>query len=310
MIELRNITKKYGERTVLNKISFEVKKGDILGFLGPNGAGKTTTMRIITGYLSATDGDVIVNGFDIKKDPIRVKSAIGYLPELAPAYPEMTVLNYLRFMAGIKGLHGNAVNSAIERVLNQASLDRVKERIIGNLSRGYKQRVGIAQALLSDPPILILDEPTVGLDPEQIIEIRNLIKELGKDHTIILSTHILPEVTVTCNRVIIINDGRLLTNGDYNLSPLALQGDKFYRLITTKTDSSIIDLIKSIPEVKDVNKQDNTITIKTTSDFKSPELITEKVFKAGYGIVEFSVRTINLEDEYIRLISQDRGGIQ
>lgn len=310
MIELRNITKKYGERIVLNNISFKVEKGEVLGFLGPNGAGKTTTMRIITGYLSPTEGDVLVNGFDIKKNPINVKSAIGYLPELAPAYPEMTVLNYLRFMAGIKGLYKAKLNSAIDRVITQTNLTNVTNRIIGNLSRGYKQRVGIAQALLNDPPILILDEPTVGLDPEQIIEIRNLIRELGKDHTIILSTHILPEVTVTCNRVIIINDGKLLTNGNYELSFGSLQGNKSYRLITTKPDANIIELLNSIPGIKGVNKENELFMISVNNDFNSPEAITEKVFKAGYGIVEFSQKTINLEEEYIRLISQDRGGVK
>jgi ABC-2 type transport system ATP-binding protein len=310
MIELNKITKRYGDRTVLNGISLKIEKGDVLGFLGPNGAGKTTTMRIITGYLSPSGGDVTVNGYDIRKDPIKVKSSIGYLPELAPAYPEMTVLGYFRFMAGIKGLFGAPMDSALERVIKQANLDKVKERIIGNLSRGYRQRVGIAQALLSDPPILILDEPTVGLDPEQIIEIRNLIKELGKDHTIILSTHILPEVTVTCNRVVIINDGRLLSGGDYNLSQVDLHGDKVYRLVTTQTDNSIVGLLESISGIKDVMKENNTFTIKTNADFKVPELITDKIFKAGYGISEFSSRAVNLEDEYIRLISQDRGGVQ
>ncbi len=310
MIELNKITKRYGDRTVLNGISLKIEKGGVLGFLGPNGAGKTTTMRIITGYLSPSGGDVTVNGYDIRKDPIKVKSSIGYLPELAPAYPEMTVLGYFRFMAGIKGLFGAPMDSAIERVIKQANLDKVKERIIGNLSRGYRQRVGIAQALLSDPPILILDEPTVGLDPEQIIEIRNLIKELGKDHTIILSTHILPEVTVTCNRVVIINDGRLLSGGDYNLSQVDLHGDKVYRLVTTQTDNSIVGLLESISGIKDVMKENNTFTIKTNADFKAPELITDKIFKAGYGISEFSSRAVNLEDEYIRLISQDRGGVQ
>jgi ABC-2 type transport system ATP-binding protein len=310
MIELKKITKTYGERTVLNSVSFKVEKGEVLGFLGPNGAGKTTTMRIITGYLAPSEGEVTVNGYDIKKDPLKVKGAIGYLPELAPAYPEMTVLGYFRFMAGIKGLSGTVMGSAMEKVIQQTNLDKVKDRIIGNLSRGYRQRVGIAQALLSDPPILILDEPTVGLDPEQIIEIRNLIKELGKDHTIILSTHILPEVTVTCTRVVIINDGRLLSGGDYNMFRVELHGDKVYRLVTAREDNGIAGLLKSIPGIKEVKKENNTYTIRINSDFKTPELITDAVFRAGYGVAEFSSGAVNLEDEYIRLISQDRGGVQ
>ncbi len=310
MIELKNITKKYGERTVLNNVSFKVEKGEVLGFLGPNGAGKTTTMRIITGYISPSSGDVIVNGHDIKKEPVKVKGVIGYLPELAPAYPEMTVLGYLRFMAGVKGLTGTAVASAVEHAIKQTNIDRVKHRIIGNLSRGYRQRVGIAQSLLSDPPILILDEPTVGLDPEQIIEIRNLIRELGKDHTIILSTHILPEVAVICNRVIVINDGRLLTGGDYNMLSGNFYKEKSYRLITAGADDRVVDLLKSVSGIKDVQRQGNGFEIMTDSGFKNPEVITDAIFKAGYGIKEFSSETASLEDVYIRLLSRDRGGVQ
>lgn len=310
MIELKNVTKKYGDRTVLNNISFNVEKSEVLGFLGPNGAGKTTTMRIITGYLSPSSGEVIVDGHDISKEPVQVRSIIGYLPELAPAYPEMTVLGYLKFMAGIKGLSGQDVKKAIDRVVQQMSLDKVKDRIIGNLSRGYRQRVGIAQALLSNPPILILDEPTVGLDPEQIIEIRNLIKELGKDHTIIISTHILPEVTVTCNRVLVINDGKLLAGGDYNMLSENVYRDRAYRLVTTKSDDRISTLIKPIKGIKDVEKQGDGFEIKIDDDFKNPELITDAVFKAGYSVIEFSSMTVSLEDVYIKLISQDRGGVQ
>ncbi len=310
MIELNHITKRYGERTVLNNVSFKVDKGDVLGFLGPNGAGKTTTMRIITGYLAPSDGEVTVNGYDVKKDPIRVKSSIGYLPELAPAYPEMTVAGYLEFMAGIRGLSGAAIERALERVVQQTNLGKVRERIIGNLSRGYRQRVGIAQALISDPPILILDEPTVGLDPEQIIEIRNLIRELGKDHTIILSTHILPEVTVTCNRVIIINDGRLLGGSDYTLSPSALHDEKVYRLVTARTDDGVLRLLEAVPGIKTVAREKDAFTITVNQDFEKPEVVTDAVFKAGYGVSEFSSRAMNLEDEYIRLISQDRGDVQ
>jgi len=310
MIELKNVTKTYGERTVLNSISFKVEKGEVLGFLGPNGAGKTTTMRIITGYLSPSAGDVIVHEYDIKKEPVKVKSMIGYLPELAPAYPEMTILSFLKFMAGIKGLSGIEKKSAVERVIDQTNLIKVSNRLIGNLSRGYRQRVGIAQALLNDPPILILDEPTVGLDPEQIIEIRNLIKELGGDHTIILSTHILPEVTVTCSRVIIINDGRLLTDGNYGALSDNLYGGKVYYLIVAGKDDKITELLKTLAGIKDVKEQDNGFAITVDDGFKNPELITNTIFKAGYGIIEFSSRVVSLEDVYIKLISRDRGGVQ
>ncbi len=310
MIELKNITKKYGDRTVLNGISFTVEKGEVLGFLGPNGAGKTTTMRIITGYLSPTSGEVVVDGYDLRKEPVRVRSIIGYLPELAPAYPEMTVLGYLKFMAGIKGLSGQYGKNAIDRVVQQIGLERVKDRLVGNLSRGYRQRVGIAQALLSNPSILILDEPTVGLDPEQIIEIRNLIRELGKDHTIILSTHVLPEVTVTCNRVLVINDGRLLAGGDYNMLSDDIYRERTYRLVTGKQDDGVVRLLKSIDGIKDVERQDDGLAITVDTGFKGPERITDAVLKAGYPIVEFSSKVVSLEEVYIKLLSQDRGGIQ
>ncbi|MCL4558830.1 MAG: ABC transporter ATP-binding protein [Deltaproteobacteria bacterium] len=310
MIELKGITKKYGDRTVLNSISFRVEKGEVLGFLGPNGAGKTTTMRIITGYLSPTMGEVMVEGYDIKKEPVRVRSIIGYLPELAPAYPEMTVLGYLKFMAGIKGLSGRYSKDAIDRVIQRISLDKVKDRIIGNLSRGYRQRVGIAQALLSNPSILILDEPTVGLDPEQIIEIRNLIRELGSDHTIILSTHVLPEVTVTCNRVLVINDGKLLAGGDYNMLSDDIYRERTYRLVTTRLDDGVVRLIESIDGIKAVERHDDGFTITIDTGFKNPEVITDAVFKAGYSVAEFSSKRVSLEDVYIKLLSHDRGGIQ
>lgn len=310
MIELKNITKKYGNRTVLNNISFKVEKNEVLGFLGPNGAGKTTTMRIITGYLSPLSGDVMVDGYDIKKASVPIRSLIGYLPELAPAYQEMTVTGYLKFIAEIKGLSGADIKKATDNVVEQISLDKVSDRIIGNLSRGYRQRTGIAQALLNDPPILILDEPTVGLDPEQIIEIRNLIKELGKNHTIILSTHILPEVTVTCNRVLVINDGKLLAGGDYNMLSDTIYGEKMYRLVTTKPDDRIPPLIRSIEGIKRVETDNGGFVINMESSFKNPELITDAVFKAGYSIVEFSSRTVSLEEVYMKLISQDRGGLQ
>ncbi len=310
MIELKNVVKKYGERVILHGISFSVEKGEVLGFLGPNGAGKTTTMRIITGYLSASSGDVVVDGYNVRQYPNKVKGIIGYLPELAPAYHEMTVLGYLKFMAGIKGVPGNMVNSALQRVISQSHVENVKDRLIGNLSRGYRQRVGIAQALLNDPKILILDEPTVGLDPEQIIEIRNLINDLGKDHTIILSTHILPEVAITCTRVLVINDGKLLTHESFDNLSKKLQDEKVFSLIPTRIDDKMIASLKTIEKVISVTTVDREISIKTENGFDKPELISEAVFKSGGNIIKFAPETFNMEDIYIKLISQDRGGAQ
>ena len=210
MISVENITKHFPAKTAIEGMSFTVEKGEILGFLGPNGAGKTTTMRIITGYMPPTGGTVRVDGFDVGDNPIECRKRIGYLPENPPLYTEMTVRAYLRFVGKIKGVASARLASEVERVMDTANITDVQERIIAKLSKGYKQRVGIAQALLNDPPILILDEPTIGLDPKQIHEVRELIKELAGNHTVILSTHILPEVEQTCNRVIIIDHGKIV----------------------------------------------------------------------------------------------------
>ena len=210
MIEVKNLTKRYGTNTALNNVSFTVEEGTIVGFLGPNGAGKSTTMNIITGYLSATSGSVTVQGKNTLENPNEVKKLIGYLPELPPLYMDMTVKEYLNFMYELKGVKLDR-KQHIGEICRLTKIDNVYTRLIGNLSKGYKQRVGIAQALLGNPPVLILDEPTVGLDPKQIIEIRNLIKSLGRNHTIILSSHILPEVQAVCERVIVMNNGCLVT---------------------------------------------------------------------------------------------------
>lgn len=210
MITISNLTKKYGDKTALCDVSFEVKDGEVLGFLGPNGAGKSTTMNIITGYISYTDGTVLVDGYDILENPMEVKKRIGYLPEIPPLYPDMTVIEYLEFVYDLKKIKTEDKASHIQDIIQLVKLDDVKGRKIGNLSKGYRQRVGLAGALTGDPDVLILDEPTVGLDPKQIIEIRNVIKELGKKKTIILSSHILSEISAVCDRVIIINNGKLV----------------------------------------------------------------------------------------------------
>jgi ABC-2 type transport system ATP-binding protein len=213
MIEVQNLTKRYGEITAVNNLSFEVKKGEVLGFLGPNGAGKTTTMRILTGFLPATSGIVKVAGYDIMQQPMEVKRRIGYLPENPPLYTDMTVRSYLKFVGKIKGVLSADLNGRIDWALQKCGLVEVEKRVIANLSKGFKQRVGLAQAILHKPEVLILDEPTVGLDPKQIREIRELIKELAGEHTVILSTHILPEVSMTCKNILIINRGHIVAQG-------------------------------------------------------------------------------------------------
>ncbi|HVK60847.1 MAG TPA: ABC transporter ATP-binding protein, partial [Bdellovibrionales bacterium] len=207
MIEVENLTKSYGPHRAIDGLSFKIKKGEVVGFLGPNGAGKTTTMKIITGFMAPTEGSVRVAGFDVFEDPIEVKKRIGYLPETPPVYGEMTVESYLRFVANLKGVEKSRVSELVERSMEKTDLTSVRRRLIQNLSKGYRQRVGISQALVSDPEVLILDEPTVGLDPRQVAEVRSLIKELAGHHTIILSTHILPEVQASCEKIIIIDRG-------------------------------------------------------------------------------------------------------
>ncbi len=210
MIEVKNLTKRYRDRVAVNDLSFSVPEGQLLGFLGPNGAGKSTTMKMLTGFLPASSGSVTVGGFDVFEHPMEVKRRIGYLPETPPLYPELTVKGFLRFVATLKGVSAKALSNELERVAALTSVSHVMDRLIQNLSKGYRQRVGIAQALLGAPPVLILDEPTEGLDPAQRAEVRQLIKSLAGKHTVILSTHILPEVTATCEKVLIINQGRVV----------------------------------------------------------------------------------------------------
>src|SRR5688572_15863999 len=230
-------------------MSFRVDKGEILGFLGPNGAGKTTTMRIITGYMPSTDGTVKVDGFDVADQPLEVRRRIGYLPENPPMYTEMTVKSYLRFVAKLKGVSSVKVEDDVNRAMEKVNITDVQGRIIAKLSKGYKQRVGIAQALLNDPPVLILDEPTIGLDPKQIHEVRELIKDLADKHTVLLSTHILPEVEQTCNRVIIIDKGKIVAVGTPETLRLQLQGAELVTVVVQGPISEILSKIKETPGV-------------------------------------------------------------
>jgi ABC-2 type transport system ATP-binding protein len=213
MIKVSNLTKRYGDLFAIRRVSFSVNKGEILGFLGPNGAGKTTTMRIITGFLPANEGQVEVAGYDVFENSLEVRRRIGYLPEHPPLYNDMTVSSYLRFVGKIKGVSKYDLSESVERVIDQCGLRETANRVVAHLSKGYRQRAGLAQALINDPPVLVLDEPTIGLDPRQIIEIRSLIKNLAGERTVILSTHILPEVSQVCGKVVIINEGRIAVEG-------------------------------------------------------------------------------------------------
>jgi ABC-2 type transport system ATP-binding protein len=255
LIEIKNVTKRFGQHLAVDNLNFTVNEGEILGFLGPNGAGKSTTMNIITGYISATEGTVTVDGYDILDNPEEVKKRIGYMPEFPPLYLDMTVREYLNFVFEIKKVDLKNRKQEMDRILELVRITDVRDRLIKNLSKGYKQRVGLAQALVGNPPVLILDEPTVGLDPKQIIEIRNLIKQLGRKHTIILSSHILPEVSAVCQRVVIINKGRIVASDTpENLSKRLGESSKLTLRIAAP-ERQAVKVLRDVAGIKYVEAQ-------------------------------------------------------
>ncbi len=249
MIEVKNLTKNYGSHVAVDDISFSIAEGEIIGFLGPNGAGKSTTMNMLTGYLSATAGDIVIDGYDVLNEPNEAKASIGYLPELPPLYMDMTVREYLNFMYDLKKCKLPRA-AHIAEICRIVKIEGVFERLIKNLSKGYRQRIGIAQALIGNPPVLILDEPTVGLDPMQIIEIRTLIKTLGKHHTVILSSHILPEVEAVCDRLIIINRGHIVADATPKQLSEQYAGSHHLTVRVAGAEDAVIELVKKIPGVK------------------------------------------------------------
>ncbi|MGD9347642.1 MAG: ABC transporter ATP-binding protein [Candidatus Aminicenantes bacterium] len=303
MIEVEHLTKKFGDILAVRDLSFKVEKGKIWGLLGPNAAGKTTTMRILTGYLPATKGKATVSGYDVFEQANEVKKITGYLPEVVPLYQEMTVSEYLKFVADIKQIAPNKKKEAIERSIETSGLELVRNRLIRNISRGFKQRVGIAQALIHDPQILILDEPTIGLDPAQIIEIRQLIRSLRGEHTIMLSTHILAEVTQVCDGVVIISDGQLKASGSLEelTSSLAERDGVVIRL--KKADGELIALLKGLPGVDNVSQQDDGIKIEWGTDKDIRDVITRYVVDNDLGLIEMKSLGMNIEDLYLKVIS-------
>lgn len=303
MIEVRGLTKKYGDIIGIKDVTFEVEKGEVLGFLGPNGAGKTTTMRIITGYMPPTEGTARVCGYDVTIDPIEVKRRTGYMPEHPPLYPDMTVSEYLKFVAKIKGVKAGDIKGAIDSVVEKCGLKDVIFRLIKNLSKGYRQRVGIAQAIIHNPEVLVLDEPTIGLDPQQILEIRNLIKELGREHTIILSTHILPEVTMVCNRVLIIHRGRLVA--DESLSDLyRKEREKLILILRIEGDQgTIYSELKNIKGVKGVERRDGEFVIECDTGADPRDEVVKFIVSAGYRLLEMKEELPSLEEVYIKKVS-------
>ncbi|HMT11164.1 MAG TPA: ATP-binding cassette domain-containing protein [Ignavibacteria bacterium] len=307
-IKVSNLTKYYGTYLAVDNISFEAKKGEILGFLGPNGAGKSTTMKIITTYLPPTSGSVVVDGFDVEDKSLEVRKKLGYLPELNPLYYDMTPVEYLDFVAKLDGVPSGEIKKKREEMIKVCGLESMRKKDIGTLSKGYKQRVGLAQAMINNPDVLILDEPTSGLDPNQIIEIRNLIKKLGKEKTVILSTHILSEVTATCNRVIIINKGKIVADG----TPEELQAKSKGQSVVTlevKNNCDKNTLSGSLKEIRNVNKVEfvkdtgDSFVFNIFGDKGSDlrEVISNKVTQQKATVLSMQTKQSSLEDIFREL---------
>ncbi|SDN69099.1 ABC transporter ATP-binding protein [Acetanaerobacterium elongatum] len=314
MIEVKNLTKRYGGKRAVDNISFRVEKGEILGFLGPNGAGKSTTMNILTGYLSSTEGTALIDEFDILENPIEAKKKIGYLPEQPPLYMDMTVKDYLDFMYELKKVT-LPKKQHISEVCELVKITDVYGRIIKNLSKGYKQRVGLAQALLGNPDVLILDEPTVGLDPKQIIEIRNLIKSLGKKHTIILSSHILPEVQATCERVVVINKGKIVADDTPDNLSKSLSTDHNFIVRIEGPEGEVMKLISTIPGMVKVTNMgpreksafDYTLEAEEGVDVRR-ELFT-RLADRKWPILALKSTELTLEDIFLQLTRDDAAAL-
>ena len=314
MIEIRNLVKYYGDIKAVNDVSFTVNKGEILGFLGPNGAGKTTTMNILTGFLSATSGTVTINGFDILEDPQQAKRCIGYLPENPPLYLDMTVIEYLKFVAELKGVVREERIKQLAEIMKLVRIADVANRLIKNLSKGYRQRVGIAQALVGNPDVLVLDEPTVGLDPKQIIEIRNLIKVLGKKHTIILSSHILPEVQAICERVVIINRGSIAAiDTPEGLSRKMAKTSKV-QLAAEGPPRDIIHNLRLLAGIRNAEvfaEKENGINIFEIENEPETDVRKQIFFtmaKNGWPIIEMKSMDPTLEDIFLQVTSTFHSG--
>jgi ABC-2 type transport system ATP-binding protein len=310
MIQVEHLSKSYGTRQAISDVSFSVAKGEVLGFLGPNAAGKTTTMRILTGYLPASGGQASVAGFDVMTQSVEARRHIGYLPETVPLYPEMSVRGYLDFMAKIKGLPGETRRSELERVMEMVGVEQRAGQLVGKLSRGYRQRVGLAQAILGGPDVLILDEPTVGLDPRQIIEIRHLIKDLGGEHTVMLSTHILPEVSAICSRVIIISDGRVVAEDTPENLTKRLRGADNIQLEVRGPRQEVLAQLKSVPKVISVQAADGrdghaTFTVACEIGTDVREQLAATVVRKGWGLLELRPLGMSLEEIFLQLTTTE-----
>jgi ABC-2 type transport system ATP-binding protein len=310
VIEVQHLTKRYGRVTAVEDVSFRVERGEIFGFLGPNGAGKTTTMRILTGFIPATEGKAIVAGFDVFDQPIEAKRRTGYLPETPPLYPDMSVVEYLDFVAKIKGVPAAGRRQRIQTVMERTRIDDMANRLCSKLSKGYRQRVGLAQAIVHNPDVLILDEPTAGLDPKQIIETRELIKELAGDHTIILSTHILPEVSQTCQRVVIINKGRVVAVDTPDNLTSRLRGSE---TMYVQVDAAGADIgpslvrVAGVTRVAEADRRNGLVgyEVESESGRDIRRELARTIVSGGWGLTELRPMRMSLEEIFLSLTTDD-----
>jgi ABC-2 type transport system ATP-binding protein len=316
LIEVQDLTKTFGERTAVDHISFAVNKGEILGFLGPNGAGKTTTMRMLTSFMPATSGTARIAGFDVFDNSLEVRRHIGYLPENPPVYPDMTVESYLDFVARIKGVPAEKRAQRVTDALEKTNITDKRDELIKRLSRGYKQRVGLAQALVHDPDVIILDEPTVGLDPKQIIEVRHLIKNLAGNHTIVLSTHILPEVSMTCDRVVIINKGKIAAVDTPQNLTSQLKGGQRIRVEVQASEQPLREVLAQIPGASHVQIEAAPLTGHVLATIEAAEgkdirsAIAVRIVEKGWPLFELKGVSLSLEDIFLELTTDDAAHAQ
>ncbi|MBQ7567181.1 ATP-binding cassette domain-containing protein [bacterium] len=312
MICAENLTKRFGQHTAVDGVSFQVEQGEVLGFLGPNAAGKTTTMKMLTCYFPPTSGNVTINGYNVMENSLEVRRSIGFLPENVPLYNDMTVREYIEFAARAKGVRSADLDSKVKKALERCNLENVQNQLIATISRGYRQRVGIGQAIVNEPPVLIFDEPTVGLDPAQIKDIRELIKELGRSSTVILSTHILPEVSLTCNRIVILNHGKVVaTDTPENLERKMQKGNRF-RVILLDPPAEAEQTLRGIPGVVSVSKLDDedraghvAFMVDTPSDCDASGSIASAVVTKGWNLVGLQAEKMSLEDIFIDIVQSD-----
>ena len=308
MIEIRNLTKTYGKRVAVDGISASVEKGEIVGFLGPNGAGKTTTMRIVTGFLMPTSGEVSVAGHDMRTHSLEARRLIGYMPEIVPLYTDMTTRAYLTYVARLRGLDKKRSRIRVGEVVEICHLEEYVDVILGKLSKGFRQRVGLAQAIIHEPEVLILDEPTVGIDPIQVAQTRELIKDLGRDHTIMLSTHILPEVSMTCERVIIIHQGRIVAEDRIENLSTVLRGGSRMRLKVQAPAQEVTDRLSQIASIRQVSYEAPYHLVSFASDQSPHSEITEAVVRSGWTLLAMESAQMSLEDIFLELTGEEEKG--